>query len=221
MTNAISFTTKILATLTFIAATCTSIICSAACDFVEPGQCLGEGGLFGPCAPGNVCVDDLQCVVSDKGWICLPGAKAADDWAAAECASWRGDMACSKDIDRCFLGCDGPDDCKGGTVCDELGGMCVYPHDAESNTCLLPGEDFGPCVGSEGLCGDGLLCRSTLAGSICVPSCSNGCASRCAATLAAQCDDSGACVQPCDPTKTDCQDGQVCDSQTLTCTWAD
>ena len=174
MTNTImSFSTKLLATITFTLATCTSIICSAACDWIEPGECLGPGEMFGPCdlnLPAG-CNAGLTCHQADKGDICLPGAVAADDFEAATCAAWRGTMACSKDDDICFLTCDGPDACEGGTVCDETTGMCVYPKPPAPP---VEGEMFGPCIDNE-TCNGRNTCvvrtHGAIQGTICLPTC--------------------------------------------------
>lgn len=154
-----------------------SIICGAGCDFIEPGECLGVRELFGPCdpmaiAPGG-CNDDLLCKQTKKGNICLPPASAADDFDAAMCAAWRGTMACSNEADTCFLTCAGPDDCEGGTVCDEVAGMCVYPN-GEAIEQPEPTNTFGACD-DFGACQDGHTCvqrsMSGLSGSICLPAC--------------------------------------------------
>ncbi len=152
-----------------------SIICGAACDFIQPGECAGSGGLFGPCDHhlAFLCLDGLECTETNIGHICTPPASVADDFEVAECAAWRGNMACSIALDSCFLGCDGPDDCKGGTVCDEFVGQCVYPHDGVKPQ-PAAGEMFGPCdIGGD--CENETTCVEQavggLKGTICLPTC--------------------------------------------------
>lgn len=166
---------KLITTLFAAFSTCSSIICGMACDFIKPGECAGPGGLFGPCDDhlANRCVDDLTCTETKIGNICLPPSSAADDFDVAECAAWRGAMACSQALDSCFLTCDGPDDCEGGTVCDEFAGMCLYPH-GDAQTQPDGGEMFGPCnIGGE--CDDGTTCVERaiagIKGTICLPTC--------------------------------------------------
>lgn len=211
-------TTKetLFGTIVLLLSSSCSIICGAACDWIEPGECLGVGEIFGPCNPDGSCSPDLQCIESTKGWICIPGAVAADDWEAATCASWRGDMACSKEKDMCFLGCDGPDACKGGTVCDENAGMCVYPYESQ----VLPdvGESYGPCDARD-TCAAGNTCvkrtYGAIAGDICLPAC-DVCetpeaieASMSIGNLAPSCTSDNLCATPCS-TQDDCLGDAVC-----------
>jgi hypothetical protein len=161
-------------TLFFGALSC-SIICGTACEFVKVGQCAGPGGLFGPCDDHifNRCLGILECTETKIGNICTPPAAVADDFDVAECAAWRGTMACSEALDSCFLACDGPDDCEGGTVCDEFFGQCLYPHDGVQPQ-PPAGEMFGPCTIGGG-CNDGTECVERalggFKGTICLPTC--------------------------------------------------
>jgi len=120
-----------------------SIICGG-CDWIEPGECLDVGQMFGPCAPDAEapagCADGLACVEVPEGRICLPQFEAASDPLTAECAAWRGEMSCSESFGLCFLVCDKVNadrDCEGGTVCDDRHGLCVYPPDGAENAHIV------------------------------------------------------------------------------------
>jgi hypothetical protein len=192
---------------------CGSIICGG-CDLIEPGECLGEGELFGPCFETGTCSDGLKCFDATKGWICLPEAAAGDAWETSVCAAWRGDLGCSEDQNICFLACAGPDGCEGGTVCDEVAGMCVYP---AKKSPPGEGEMFGPCWSGE--CGEGLTCLARahggIDGDICLPSC-DVCEdpdsikeSFIIGPMVPACIDGGLCATPC-TNQNDCNGDAVC-----------
>lgn len=104
-----------------------SIICGAGCDFIEPGECLSDGELFGPCLDG-ACRPGLTCLAAKHGDICIPPESDAADDDVAECAQWRGYLGCSSNADQCFLQCTEQSECLGGTVCSTDVGQCVYPY---------------------------------------------------------------------------------------------
>jgi hypothetical protein len=105
-----------------------SIICGAGCDFIEPGECLGPGELFGPCKAMK-CRDGLTCLATIDGDICVPPESDAADDYVAECAYWRGTLGCNQNADQCYLQCHESSECRGGTVCSVEQERCVYPND--------------------------------------------------------------------------------------------
>lgn len=211
-------TTKLFTAIFATLSTCSSIICGTACDFIEVGECAGSGGLFGPCDDHLAlrCLDGLTCTETKVGNICTPSSEAADDFGVAECAAWRGMMACSQTLDSCFLACDGPDACKGGTVCDENAGMCVYPYEPLATPDV--GEPFGPCNDDDTCVPDSTCIERTygaIAGNICLPSC-KVCGepdvilmSGTIGTLAPSCTLDSLCATPCS-TQDDCLGDAVC-----------
>jgi hypothetical protein len=109
-----------------------SIICGTACDVGGPGECAGPGGPFGACDDhlAFLCLNDLQCMVTESGRMCVPGLSVAqfvDDEVAAECSDWLGgEVRCSSKDGRCVISCaEVP--CEGGTVCDPSTKLCVHP----------------------------------------------------------------------------------------------
>lgn len=117
--------------LTFATAASCSIICGTACDFIEPGECLGPAELFGPCREGT-CSDGLSCLTLDLGDICLPPEIAATDDYVVECAQWRGTLGCNQKTDQCYLQCESDSECTGGTLCATDQQRCVYPYPTAS-----------------------------------------------------------------------------------------
>jgi hypothetical protein len=111
------------------AAFAAALIAGAACDMIEPGECLYEGEMFGPCLAGpEPCSAGLECFEARAGAMCLPPAIAGEEWITSECAAWRGDLGCDLGLDLCLVVCgDNLDQCEGGTVCDVATRACVYP----------------------------------------------------------------------------------------------
>lgn len=108
-----------------------STITTSACDIGEPGQCLGLGGPFGRCDHhlAFLCLDDLECLQTATGEICVPPVSHPlfDREAVEDCGSLVGDdVRCSSIDDRCVVSCVS-EPCSGGTVCDPSTRVCVYP----------------------------------------------------------------------------------------------
>ena len=208
--------TRLLASILIASSTC-SIICGTACDFIEPGECLDDGALFGPCDDGQ-CAADLTCMSTSVGDMCIP----PETWAAHDdvpaCAYWLGTLGCNSKTDQCFLQCESQVECRGGTVCDKSIGKCVHPF-IPPGECGAPGSLFGPCVDNE--CYLGLLCFSSQSGDSCVPPGSfshEWSATVCAAQVgdALMCVESeGFCAPSCE-SNADCVDS-VCDDHTNIC----
>ena len=163
--------TRLIITAAFAAATCSSIICSAACDF-EPGECLGEAEMFGPCLDGT-CAPGLTCRITSQGDVCLPTMRDAIALGAKaeECAEARTSLGmwCNKDWNTCHMPCVYDSHCLGGTVCAEDVEICVYPKEKDD---VKPpaGETLGPCLGEDMLCFDPLdtcIVSLTVSGNIC------------------------------------------------------
>ncbi len=103
-----------------------SIICGAACEFVQPGECLDIGGMFGPC-DDDQCGPGLLCFGAEAGHICAPPSEAHGEWSVNECAAKVGNLACIESEDFCAPACRPDDPCENGTVCDAQTSLCVYP----------------------------------------------------------------------------------------------
>lgn len=204
MTNAImSFSTKILATLTFITATCTSIICSAG---YEPGECLGEAEMFGPCIDG-FCADGLTCKTTSQGDVCLPTMRDAISMGAKaeECAEARTSLGmwCNKNWNTCHMPCAYDSHCLDGTVCAEDWEICVYPKE-KSDIKPEAGHTLGPCLGDDMLCfneQDTCIVSLDVSGNICART-------------------GKFWTVPCNVnTADDCPNGQVCALDENVCVW--
>lgn len=100
------------------------VLLALACDFIEPGECLSPGYMFGPCVNGNCAEDRLHCTQTPGGDQCTVEVEAVDAGEAAECAMWRGNLSVDAN-DLYYVSCQTPGDCRGGTVCSS--GFCVYP----------------------------------------------------------------------------------------------
>lgn len=128
-TDGMQILTRTITTLFAALSTC-SIICGAACDFAEVGECAGLGGMFGPCDEhlAFLCLNGLECLSTRTGSACVPPANV-DLGPVEECGSiLGGDVRCSSVDGHCVVSCiDGP--CGGSSVCDPSTRTCVYPHE--------------------------------------------------------------------------------------------
>lgn len=212
--------------------TCTPIICGSACDFDEPGQCHGLGGMFGPCDDhlAFLCVNGLECLVADEGRICVPrlSAPGFEQDSAEMCSmSVGGEFRCDRGGDRCFTSCaDVP--CALGTICDDGSGVCVYPDKVPPpHKCGDEGQLFGPCPPDTHLCAPGLICLDSLPeGTICGVDDQEAWGGlhtiACAAEVgvkAPTCDFfNDDCYSPC-TSDAECLGGTVCSQQWGACVW--
>lgn len=178
-----------------------SIICSAACDFLVPGECLGEGGLYGRCVDHG-CVDGLTCFSGLAGEMCVTDSPAGE--AEELCAAPIGGAGIS--TESTFYGaylirCQNDADCGVGTICEEILGICLYPYGAH-NVQPPPGAELGPCDKEvTGGCGYHLdTCVAVDEGTMCIRKDHPEWLITCAA------DD-------------DCVNGQVCGSEVGFCVW--
>lgn len=152
-----------------LAATCSSIICGSGCDFLVPGECRGDGGLYGPCVD-HACVDDLTCFSGLAGEMCVTNVAAGE--ADELCAAPIGGTGISTEptFEGLYLiRCQNDGDCHAGTVCDEINGACLYPY-GPHNVQPPPGAELGPCDPNlETGCGYHLdVCAESPEGSMCI-----------------------------------------------------
>lgn len=187
----------------FIAvSTCSSIICGAACDWQEPGECFGPTGLFGPCI-NHECIDGLECFSGLAGEMCVQQARPTPE--AEACASWVGGTGffTAKDLWGVWLiGCDSDADCDHGTVCEENIGACLHPY-IDENVKPPPGAGLGPCT-TEYTCGyhlDECFVASNGSGTICARP------------------DRPEWLAACSKVEPDCPNGQVCATDDEVCVW--
>lgn len=195
--------TRLIFTAALALATCSSIICGAACDFVQPGECLGEAGMFGPCTANSQCSPGMLCMAATQGSICTPDFETFRGPRADSCAPWEGLVAvtCSDEWLLCYLPCSNDAGCIGGMVCAEDWEMCVHPiHDDDVRP--PAGETLGPCseVFDDGCAELGAICLEEKAGSLCVQK------------------DHPAWLITCSQ-DSDCVNGMACGTQSGYCVW--
>lgn len=107
------------------------VLLAAACDVGSPGQCVGEGGPFGPCPPdSHICGPGLICLDAlPFGTICGIDDPKLLSAEAEECASLvGGEVRCDFFDADCHVTCRTDDDCTAGTRCSHYG-ACVWPED--------------------------------------------------------------------------------------------
>lgn len=195
-------------TIVLLLSSSCSIICGVACDWVEAGECLSEGKLFGPCTSTASCDVGLTCRITSQGDICIPPIELIDVREAEEeaeaCADWRGEfgLKCNPNWGTCHIPCATDSHCINGTVCAEDWEICVYPRNAEDVQPPM-GETLGPCMGDDMLClheTDTCVVSTVVDGNIC---------SRIGEFWLAQCSKE-------DPF---CPNGQVCSTDKKVCVW--
>jgi hypothetical protein len=106
-----------------------SLVLISACDVGAPGQCVGEGGPFGPCPPDtHVCGPGLICLDAlPYGTICGIDDPALFSDAAETCSTLVGkEVRCDFFDADCQVACETDADCTAGTRCSPYG-ACVWP----------------------------------------------------------------------------------------------
>lgn len=191
--------------LGLLAASSCSIICGAACDWIEPGECMSPGNLFGPCVD-HQCNGDLSCFTGLAGEMCI---RLLDDEIQPDeevCRKWIGGTTydCNNIDKACLVHCDNDGQCKGGTVCEEFVGVCLYPYD-ETDVKPPEGASQGPCDDNlENGCGNPT--------DQCVEA-SDGVGNICNDPLHPE------HLAPCDEAHPVCPNGQVCSVADSICVW--
>lgn len=158
---------RIIIAAAFTVATCSSIICSAACDL--PSQCTSDGNLFGQCI-NHACNDGLTCFSGLAGDVCVRAAiedvQPEDDACAVQIGD--GQVECNDTHWwACLVVCDNDAQCWGGTVCEENIGACMHPY-GPYNVRAPDGAELGPCT-KESTCEYHLdTCMAEKKGSMCI-----------------------------------------------------
>lgn len=115
----------LFSTLVFLLGSSCSIICG--CDWGEPGQCIGAGGMFGACNTTQ-CGPGLLCWGTSVGSVCAPRTGFADEEAEVCGMAMGENPVLCLDGDVCVVPCANDSQCINGAVCSVDKGFCVHPY---------------------------------------------------------------------------------------------